>query len=331
MINAQIVADSKNENGNRITTFLLTYPRIIHAELLTHRAFSRNAASSRAIPFKRMCESVDTNPFVPIAFQKDHSGMQGTEYFTGLEEIACKTKWVEASESAIKHATYHNQFGITKQLANRLLEPFQWYTSLVTATDFENFFELRCPQYEVTYTNDNGNLDTVYFRSWKDLIVFHIRTLRWNRDSIESLENADTITKLKRNKGAAEIHLMALAECMWDAMNENTPKELKEGEWHIPFEDRIDLSNYETTIASGFETQGKIAISTGMCARTSYTTVGDEKEVRYSTLVGIHDKMINQRPFHASPFEHCAQVNDGKRSRNFVGFTQYREIIENGK
>lgn len=77
----EIVADSKNTFGNRMTTFLLTIPRIVLAELNTHRMFSRNSASSRAIPFKRMRRAVVTDPFIPLDWMKDHSGMQGTQYF----------------------------------------------------------------------------------------------------------------------------------------------------------------------------------------------------------------------------------------------------------
>jgi hypothetical protein len=81
MIKAQILADSKNPYGDRLTTMLVTFPRIILAEFNTHRMFSRNSASSRAIPFNKMIKAIEDNPFVPLGFQKDHKGMQGTEYF----------------------------------------------------------------------------------------------------------------------------------------------------------------------------------------------------------------------------------------------------------
>src|SRR6185369_7117160 len=87
MIKAEIVADSINEKGNRITSFIVTFPRIILAEKNTHRVFSRNSASSRAIPFPKMVKSVRENPFIPIAWQKDHKGMQGTEYFSKEEKF----------------------------------------------------------------------------------------------------------------------------------------------------------------------------------------------------------------------------------------------------
>ena len=71
MISAKIVADSVNPVGDRITTFVCTYPRFIHSEVMTHRAFSRNAASSRAIPVKKMIEAIGTNPAKPIFWGKN--------------------------------------------------------------------------------------------------------------------------------------------------------------------------------------------------------------------------------------------------------------------
>ena len=69
-IEAKIITDSISPQGNRITTFLLTYPRFIHSELMTHRVFSRNSASSRAIPFEKMVKMIEEDPFIPIAWQK---------------------------------------------------------------------------------------------------------------------------------------------------------------------------------------------------------------------------------------------------------------------
>lgn len=234
-ISAKIIADSTNQLGNRITTFVLTYPRIIHAEIMTHRMFSRNAASSRAVPFEKLCESVMTDPFIPIAWQKDHSGMQGNEYFNEQESKLLEYVWLTGRDSTVESAK-KLAFGIgytdkssseikntpvTKQLCNRLLEPFQWYTCIVTATEYENFFALRCPQY---------NVPEKTFRSKKDCMKEFTQT---NRE----LASGNNVDWLKLNKGMAEIHLMELAECMWDSYNEHQPKELKEGEWHIPMID----------------------------------------------------------------------------------------------
>jgi thymidylate synthase ThyX len=146
MIEAKVIADSISPQGDRLTTFILTFPRIILAEFNTHRMFSRNSASSRAIPFEKMVKSVQENPFIPIAWQKDHKGMQGNEYVTSEEEIQRRIDiWLTSRDWAIKTAKYLYQEDVTKQLCNRLLEPFMWHTVIMTSgkEGLENFFDLR--------------------------------------------------------------------------------------------------------------------------------------------------------------------------------------------
>lgn len=145
VINAEIIADSFNtETGTRLTTFVLDMPRIVLAEFNTHRMVSRNSASSRAIPFKKMLARVIDDPFIPIEFQKDHKGMQGTEYLDGSEDRRARSRWLKARDAAVEQAIELNEeCGVTKQLANRLLEPFMWHRVIATATDWENFFALR--------------------------------------------------------------------------------------------------------------------------------------------------------------------------------------------
>ena len=104
MIKAQVIADSKNQFGNRITTMIVTMPRYILAEFNTHRMFSRNSASSRAIPFEKMVKSIEDNPFIPMAWMKDHKGMQGTEYAQYPDTEDFKVIWLEARDNAIKSA-----------------------------------------------------------------------------------------------------------------------------------------------------------------------------------------------------------------------------------
>jgi hypothetical protein len=70
-INAKIVADSLSIHGDRLTTLLITFPRFILAEVNTHRMLSKNTSSSRAIPFEKMIQSVEKDPFIPIAWQKE--------------------------------------------------------------------------------------------------------------------------------------------------------------------------------------------------------------------------------------------------------------------
>lgn len=144
-ISAEVLADSINSEGCRITTFVLLMPRFILAEINTHRAFSRSSASSRAIPAKKLIESVATDPFIPVFWGKEHSGMQAQEYFTAeeVDELALAGMWEEAAEAMIDMSELFMSEGVSKQITNRLLEPFLWHQVLVTATDFENFFSLR--------------------------------------------------------------------------------------------------------------------------------------------------------------------------------------------
>ena len=118
-ISAKIVADSLSPTGCRLTTFVVEFPRIVLAELNTHRALSKNSASSRAIPFEKMLENVKTDPFIPIRFQKDHKGMQGTEYFKGEEHEGCVANWLGARDLAIE-ASLGFFYPITKQLKSKL-------------------------------------------------------------------------------------------------------------------------------------------------------------------------------------------------------------------
>lgn len=144
-ISASIIADSINEQGQRLTTFVLVFPRIVLAEFNTHRMLSKNSASSRAIPFEKMVKMVKEDPFIPIKWMKDHKGMQGTEYFSDIEidDKGLDINWLVARDNAVKIATELSNIGVTKQICNRLLEPFMWHTVIVTGTEWDNFFALR--------------------------------------------------------------------------------------------------------------------------------------------------------------------------------------------
>jgi len=250
-ISARIVADSVSPQGHRITTFVLTYPRIIHAEVMTHRLFSRNSASSRAIPFAKMIEEVTTDPFIPIAWQKDHKGMQGTQYITDSVEVKnCIETWLIGRDDAINCAeTLHGdtaifdetpdpykplEMGVTKQICNRVLEPFLWHTVLVTATEYDNFFELRCPK----FINEHEEGEDVSF-SRKDFIkkLKERYPTNWESDlkDFYGIENNTEEEWFSLSESGAEIHIQALAEAMWDQQQESIPKKLLPGEYHVPF------------------------------------------------------------------------------------------------
>ena len=144
-ISAEIIADSISPAGDRLTTFVLEFPRIILAEFNTHRVFSRNSASSRAIPFKTMLKNLKKKPFYPIAYMKEHSGMQGNDYFNPNAPMVgqLRQEWKKAMKLAILQATELSEMGLSKQICNRLLEPFLYHKVIVTATEYQNFFKLR--------------------------------------------------------------------------------------------------------------------------------------------------------------------------------------------
>lgn len=142
-IYAKVIADSVSTAGVRITTLELQYPRFILAELNTHRAFSRNSMSSRAIPVAKMVEQVRSNPATPVHWGKNQPGMQANEQLTGAALESAKGLWLSAAQQAADLAERMVDLGLHKQAANRILEPFQWMRTLITSTEWDNFFELR--------------------------------------------------------------------------------------------------------------------------------------------------------------------------------------------
>ena len=142
-ISAKVVADSIAKNGKRITTFELEYNRFIHSEMMTHGALVKNSSSSRAIPISKMIEQIKLNPSTPIYWGKTQSGMQAKEELTYSELKHVKELWEVAKDNAMTRATQMSLNECHKQIANRITEPFQMIKVVCTATDFDNFFNLR--------------------------------------------------------------------------------------------------------------------------------------------------------------------------------------------
>lgn len=122
----------------------LTYPRFVHAEYMTHRVFSRNAASSRAIPVEKMIHAVETNPVIPIHWGANQKGMQAHQELGIDAQIDCEEVWLNARDEAVRVVRRLLGLGLHKQIANRLLEPWMWITVIHSATEWDNFFKLRC-------------------------------------------------------------------------------------------------------------------------------------------------------------------------------------------
>jgi thymidylate synthase ThyX len=297
MIKAEIASDSINPKDCRLTTFVLEYNRHIHAELLTHRVFSKNAASSRAIPIEKMIQQIIDNPAMPVHWGKNQSGMQAKEELDNITKSIyshtdgggivgeydvyvtpmdyCKHKWLEARDKAIVFAREMNKAGLHKQLANRCLETWFNIRVILTGTEFENFFALR--------------------------------------------DHPD-----------AQPEIQVLAEKMLTAYNDSEPKSLNEGDWHIPFGDKIDSGRLMEAWKAGNQIDGlvelKKKIAVARCARVSYFNFEGKDD--YVKDIETCDKLFGSVPRHLSPAEHVAQCLDSNEfNGNFRGFKQYRKFF----
>jgi thymidylate synthase ThyX len=287
---ASILADSVSPRGHRLTTLEVTFPRIVLAEFNTHRVFSRNSASSRAIPVVKQIARILEDPYVPGEFGANQPGMQAAAPLTGAKHAAAREEWLRARDHAAAHVlrlVAHpgvcgpdagveelraavaglagqpvgaDWLNVHKQLANRLLEPFMWHTLIVSATEWSNFFHLRA--------------------------------------------HPD-----------AQPEIREVAELMRAVVAGSAPRELGEDEWHLPlmFETDTDLSEEE-----------RVKVSVGRCARVSYLTHDGRRDP--AADLTLHDRLLESG--HLSPFEHVARPEPrGEWCGNFHGWRQYRKDL----
>jgi hypothetical protein len=144
MYSAKVVADSIGPSGVRLLSVLCSYPLMVHAEDLRHRCFSFSVASNRAIPTRLIIRQVIDDPVIPIWFGKNQGGMSAREELTGWRLRVARWAWLAARWPAIAIVWLMLRIGLHKQIANRILSPWQWVTVLKTGTDWDNFFALRC-------------------------------------------------------------------------------------------------------------------------------------------------------------------------------------------
>jgi thymidylate synthase ThyX len=141
---ARVLLDSVAPNGVRLTTLEVTFPRFVLAELNTHRQLSRNSASSRAVPTAKLIERVERDPVLPLEWGRNKAGMSASDVLSPDESQEATRVWLQARDDAVRHAKELLDLKVHKQELNRILEPFLWHTVIVTATEWRNFFELRC-------------------------------------------------------------------------------------------------------------------------------------------------------------------------------------------
>lgn len=292
-----------------ITSFQLRYPLQIHAELMTHRVFSRNARSSRAVPTERMLAEVMNDPFVPRYWGANQKGMQaGVEHDANVELYAPFSQdgepldngwrwlnreqaWLWARDRAAEAAKEFARVGYHKQIANRLLAPFLHIDVVLTTTDLSNWDALR-------------------------------------------------------DHDMAEPHIRDLACAMKQALADyGPPTQLQPGEWHRPY---IDLGDLEEAWHFAGKTENGVrmvtdemeaaltAMSVTRCAQVSYTPF-HEARLTVAEEVARHDMLVTARPMHASPCEHQALPDTRLPNGNWAnphlagnlgpGWIQYRKTL----
>jgi len=205
---AKIVLDSKcSETGCRLTTFELTYPRFVHAEFMTHRLFSRNASSSRAIPIDRMIQRVLDDPALPIWWGKNQAGMQAWEELEEYPKEEVKKLLLAMRDAAVGNVYRLKHYGLHKQIANRYLEPWMWITVICSGTDiaYTNFFHLRTDKHAQPEIKKIADLTCdLYYSSTPDIVpsyYWHMPYIREEDEEALSKGEID-IDQLKRVSAA---------------------------------------------------------------------------------------------------------------------------------
>lgn len=258
MIEAEILADSVNFDGDRLTTFRLKYPMAIHAQVMTHRVFSRNARSRRAMKPERFAVDCDWVPdfYGPAAEgSKMHAGP-----LDGRDKAIARIKWDHARAQALHYAATLESDGVHRFFSNVLTSPFAYTDVVLSSTKWAGFFE-------------------------------------------------------QRISDAAEPHLRQLAVMMRDAIESSVPYRLDWCDWHLPIVTRAELDTWGIAAAR--------YISAGRCARVSYgADMIREATDDYKLGVSLQDAG------HWSPFEHQAHPRIGCTGNNYVGWQQFRGMIE---
>lgn len=211
MYEVKVIEDSISEAGIRITTLQLTYPRYIHAELMTHRVFSRNASSSRAIPVKTLVQKSLDNMVQPIRWGLNQPGMQANEKNLSGEALEeAKAIWRSMAETCAAGAIRLAELGLHKQWANRPTEWFGTISVVLTSTDFSNWDELRAhpdAQPEINY------LALLMIEARINSTPRLLKEGEWHLPYITHAERNDALNAIDVNKAVLLLPRISSARC----------------------------------------------------------------------------------------------------------------------
>jgi hypothetical protein len=180
---ARVILDSVSSAGARITTMEWTYPRFIHSEVMTYRTLSRNAASARAIPVRTMLHRVWSDPAGPVEWGRNQRGMQARAQLGGWRRwLACRL-WYAARYPVLLAVQVLVWLGLHKQVANRLLEPWCWITTIITATEWDHIWRQRChPDAQPEFRRVAEMAHAAYRASEPKLRTLHLPLLQPDED-----------------------------------------------------------------------------------------------------------------------------------------------------
>jgi hypothetical protein len=300
-INSRLLLASKNAvTGDILYTFVWTYPRIILPEVNTHRMLSRNTASSRAKPTKKVRSEVRRDMFVPTHIGANRKGMQAGDELTGWRRTAAELVWKAAGHTMVAAHYALDKLGVHKQITNRVVEPWTWTEQIVSATELDNLFLLRDhhmaePHFAELAAQAHGQADAV-------------------RDTFRVMERRGE--RFRQSRGN-------------DFIPDRTVQILRPGEWHLPFSSILDEVLWERLRSCRLPVEVLKKISAARCARVSYNLpdTGERSDIKRD--LELFDRLAGSNPKHLSPLEHQAMaVEDPWFTGNFRGFKQFRKEIE---
>ena len=210
MIEAKIIADSVSEAGKRITTLQVKFHRFILPEFNTHRVFSRNFSSSRAIPTAKLLEQVRKDPALPVHWGKNQAGMQAAEQLDEITREAVKTQWIQAAHHAAHYAESMSLLSTHKQIVNRVIEPWLWAHGVMTATEFDNWDELRAhpdAQPEI------HELAVCMIEAREASTPQLLKAGEWHLPYITDQERNDSFYQIEANKNSNMLAKISAARC----------------------------------------------------------------------------------------------------------------------
>ncbi len=305
MIKAEIILDSINSaNGSRITSWILEYPRFVHAEFMTHRMFSKNSASSRAIPIEKMIQQVLDNPAIPVWWGKNQSGMQANEELDDVQKSFrpygaesdqtdkkyAETLWFRARNHAVDTVREMSKLGLHKQIANRILEPWFHIRVIMTATEIQNFFALR------VHKDAQPEIRTLAEKMLEE----------YNKSEPQVLKPYEW--HIPFGKDIDESRL-------WKALGLED-EDMEEGAG-----DFLSMRRLNKILD-----EGRIKIAVARCARVSYFNFEGKDD--YEADIKLCERLFANNPKHLSPTEHVAQATDTNEFiGNFRGWRQYRKFF----